>query len=193
MQLKEIELIQDLIDGKQNAYLYLLKEYEKKVFNLCLSFIPNNNDAEDIAQEVFIQIFNSISQFKQNSKLSTWIYSIAKNKSLDFIRSQKAKKRDFFKLNIFSDQTEKFDNYFVEFNHGGVQLEEKQNAEVLFKAINLLPENQKTAFTLHKIDQLSYEEVAKIMNCTISSVESFMFRAKGNLKKILKNYYNENF
>lgn len=191
--MNETDLIKGLIAGDRNAYHYLLKEYEVKVFNLCLSFIPNNDDAEDVAQEVFIQVFNSISKFQKKSKLSTWIYSIAKNKSLDFIRSQKAKKRDFFKLNIFSDNLEKFENYFIDFSHSGVELENKENAEALFKAINLLPENQKVAFTLHKIDHLSYDEIAAIMNCSIPSVESYMFRAKSALKKILKKYYHENF
>ncbi len=189
----EILLIEGLINGERNAYMHLMERYEKKVFTLCLSFIPNNIEAEDLAQEVFIEVFNSISKFKQNSSLSTWIYAIAKNKSLDFIRNQNAKKRKSLLHTIFMDDTEKFENLFVDFNHSGVALENKENAEALFKAINLLPENQKVAFTLNKMDHLSYEEVAKIMDTTLSSVESLLFRAKGNLKKILKNYYRENF
>lgn len=188
----ELELIESLKKQDNSAYIYLLEKFDRKVYNLCLSFIPNKEDAEDVAQEVFIQVFNSIQSFKSNAKLSTWIYSIAKNKSLDFIRKQKAKKRDFFKIGLFEDNQEKFDNYFIEFNHPGIELSQKENAQAFYKAINLLPDNQKTAYTLHKLDHLSYEEVAEIMNTSISSVESLMFRAKKNLQKILDKYYKEN-
>ncbi|WP_428223481.1 RNA polymerase sigma factor [Flavobacterium sp.] len=186
-------LIEQLIQANHQAYVYLLEQYEKKVFNLCLSFIPNNTDAEDVAQEVFIEVFQSIGKFKKNAKLSTWIYAITKNKSLDFIRSQNAKKRKSLLHTIFMDDAERFDNLFVEFEHSGVVLENKENAEALYKAINLLPDNQRVAFTLHKMDHMSYEEVANVMETSLSSVESLLFRAKGNLKKSLKNYYKENF
>lgn len=191
--MEEKELIAGLVEGNSEAYVTLLGKYEKRVFNLCLSFVPNNDDAEDIAQEVFIEVFNSISKFKQTAKLSTWILSITKNKSLDFIRSQNAKKRKAFRQGIFIDDATKFENYFVDFTHSGVELESKENALALYKAINLLPENLRVAFTLNKIDHLSYEEASKIMNCTEATVVSLVFRAKVKLKKILKIYYNENF
>lgn len=191
--LEEKELIRELVEGRSDAYTTLLARYEKRVFNLCLSFVPNNDDAEDIAQEVFIEVFNSVSKFRQNAKLSTWILSIAKNKCIDFIRSQNAKKRKAFRQGIFIDDVAQFENYFVDFTHSGVELESKENAMALYKAINLLPENLKVAFTLNKIDHLSYEEASEIMKCSEASVVSLVFRAKLKLREILKTYYNDNF
>ncbi|WP_417875905.1 RNA polymerase sigma factor [Winogradskyella sediminis] len=80
-------------------------------------------------------------------------------------------------------------NYFTEMNHPGILLENKELNATLFKAINSLPESQAVVFTLHKIDGKSYQEVAEITDRSLSSVESVMFRAKKNLKKLLENYY----
>ena len=78
------------------------------------------------------------------------------------------------------------------FQHPGVELENKEKAAILFKAIDSLPENQKKAFILHKTENLSYEEISEVLKTTISSVESLMFRAKQNLQKILGDYYEKN-
>ena len=76
-----------------------------------------------------------------------------------------------------------------DFHHPGVILDNKERASVLFKAIDRLPENQKTAFTLHKLEGLSYQEISEVMKTTLSSVESLMHRAKNNLKKWLAEHY----
>ena len=172
----------------------LIDTYQQKVFGTCLSFVPNKEDAEDLVQEVFLEVFNSISKFKGNSTLSTWIYRITTNKCLEFIRKQKTKKRTGFLKPLFSqdfsiDKT----NYFTEFNHPGFLLEAKELNETLFKAINKLPESQTLIFTLHKIDGKSYQEIAEITDRSVSSVESVMFRAKKNLQKLLYNYYKNEF
>ena len=90
--MEEQKFIDALREGTNQAYGRLLDEFQQKVFNTCISFVPNQEDAEDIAQDVFIEVFNSISKFKGNSKLSTWIYRIATNKCLEFIRKKKHQK-----------------------------------------------------------------------------------------------------
>jgi RNA polymerase sigma-70 factor (ECF subfamily) len=188
--LSETTFIADLQAGKREAYSRLLDEYEQMVFRTCLSFVPNKEDAEDIAQEVFVEVFRSIHTFKGNSKLSTWMYRISTNKSLEFIRKKNTKKRFAFMQSIFGteipiDKTA----YFTEMNHPGIVLENKEKSETIFRAINQLPDAQRIVFTLHKIDGLSYKEVAEITEKSVSSVESLMFRAKKNLQKILANFY----
>lgn len=188
----ESQFLLELKNQSQSAYGRLLDEYQKKVFNTCLSFVPNIEDAEDIAQEVFVEIFNSVGKFKGNSKLSTWIYRISVNKSLEFIRKKNTKKRFGFMQSI-SGNTTPIDKtlYFTEFNHPGIQLENKEQKEVLFRAINQLPETQKIVFTLHKIDGLSYKEISEITTKSVSSIESLLFRAKRKLKEILTNFYKK--
>ena len=193
-RLTEEALIEQLKLKNTAVFSKLIDNYQQKVFGTCLSFVPNKEDAEDLVQEVFLEVFNSISKFKGNSTFSTWIYRITTNKCLEFIRKQKTKKRTGFLKPLFSqdfsiDKT----NYFTEFNHPGFLLEAKELNETLFKAINKLPESQTLIFTLHKIDGKSYQEIAEITDRSVSSVESVMFRAKKNLQKLLYNYYKNEF
>jgi RNA polymerase sigma-70 factor (ECF subfamily) len=188
--LQEDTFIFELQSGNQSAYNQLIDDYQQKVFATCISFVPNKEDAEDIAQEVFIEVFNSIHKFKGDSKLSTWIYRITTNKCLEFIRKKNTKKRFAFMQSILGneipmDKT----SYFTEFNHPGIVLENKERNETLFHAINQLPEIQRVVFTLHKIDGKSYKEISEIIKKSVSSVESLMFRAKKNLQKLLENFY----
>jgi RNA polymerase sigma factor (sigma-70 family) len=191
--LKEQEFIKDLINGKQYAFSQLLDDYQQKVFSTCISFVPNKEDAEDVAQEVFLEVFKSISKFKGDSKLSTWIYRVTTNKCLEFIRKKNTKKRFAFMQTIMGneipiDKT----SYFTEFKHPGILLENKEKSETIFRAINTLPESQRVIFTLAKVDGKSYQEIVEITGKSLSSVESIMFRAKKTLKIKLENFYKNN-
>jgi RNA polymerase sigma-70 factor (ECF subfamily) len=186
------EFIERLKKGNSSAFSELLDEFQQKVFHTCLSFVPNKEDAEDIAQEVFLEVYRSIHKFKGNSKLSTWIYKISTNKCLEFIRKKSAKKRFAFMQSITGneiplDKT----NFFTEFNHPGILLENKERTETIYLAINSLPESQRVVFTLAKLDGKSYQEIVEITGKSLSSVESIMFRAKKNLQKKLENFYKK--
>ena len=181
-------LLKPLQKGDEEAFKKLVGLYQDKVYNTVLGFLQAPEDAEDIAQEVFIEIFNSVGKFKGEAKLSTWIYRIAVNKSLAFIRKQKRQKRFAFFTNIF-DVSESKKLLVSDFEHPGVKMEHRENAKILFSAIGQLPENQKIAFTLHKVEGLSYQEVSQVMDLSVSSVESLMFRAKKKLRKMLADFY----
>ncbi|MDG4716633.1 MULTISPECIES: RNA polymerase sigma factor [Winogradskyella] len=188
--MKEEKIIEQLKERNTAVFSQLIDDYQQKVFGTCISFVPNKEDAEDLVQEVFLEVYNSISKFKGNSKLSTWIYKITTNKCLEFIRKKNTKKRSGFLKPLFSEEFSiDKTNYFTEFNHPGFLLENKELNETLFKAINSLPESQASVFTLHKIDGKSYQEIADITDKSVSSVESLMFRAKKNLQQLLYDYY----
>lgn len=180
-------LIEELKKGKESAFREMVDSYQRKVYNTCLGFVKNPDEADDLAQEVFIEIFKSILNFRMESKLSTWIYRIAVSKSLQHLRANKRKKRFAFLISFFSDNTS-FD--VPDFTHPGVIAENQERSKILFQAIDKLPESQRTAYTLHKLEDLSYEEIAEIMQKTVSSVESLMHRAKLNLQAELHNYYH---
>ncbi len=186
------ELILSLQKGSESAFRQLVESYQNQVYNTCLGYLQNEEDAEETAQDVFIEVYRSIKSFRGDAKLSTWIYRIATTKSLELIRKQKRQKRFAF-LQSLSGNGKEFTQTPASFDHPGVQLENKENARVLFKAIKGLPENQKVAFTLHKIEGLPYQEIADVLKTSISSVESLMFRARKNLQKSLRNYYEKNF
>src|SRR5258705_1289199 len=183
--LNEQELIQGLRNGDEAAFKFLVDTYQDRIFNTAIGIVQNAGDAEDVAQEVFIQVYRSIHQFKGDSKLSTWLYRIATTRALDLLRSRKSKKRFGFMQRLFGENNEPI--YEVpDFNHPGITLEKKEDAARLFKAIRQLPDNQKTAFTLHKLEDLSYKEVSEVMKTSVAAVESLMHRAKLNLRKILE-------
>jgi RNA polymerase sigma-70 factor (ECF subfamily) len=185
LYLTETELIQGLKEGDEAAFSYLVKNYQDRVFNTSIAIVQNAEDAEDVAQEVFIQVFRSIHAFKGESKLSTWIYRIATTRSLDLLRSRKSKKRFGFLQRLFGEGNEPL-HEIPDFNHPGVEMDRKEAAAKLFRAISQLPDNQKTAFTLHKMEDLSYQEISEIMETTVAAVESLMHRAKQNLRKIIE-------
>ena len=183
--MNEIELIQGLKKGDETAFRFLVDNYQDRVFNTAIGIVQNAADAEDVAQEVFIQVYRSIHQFKGESKLSTWLYRITTSRALDLLRSRKSKKRFGFLQRLFGDTNEPLLE-LPDFNHPGVALEKKENAARLFKAIARLPENQKAAFTLHKLEDLSYQQISEILQTSVPAVESLMHRAKQNLRKMLE-------
>lgn len=182
-------LVERLRQGDESAFKTIVDTWQGMVYNTALGIVQNAEDAEDIAQEVFVQVYQSIGTFKGDSKFSTWLYRIAITKSLDHERKKKRKKRFAFVRSIFGENDQVVVNP-PDFHHPGVSLDNKENAAILFKAISELPENQRIAFTLNKVEGLSYQEVGDIMKTTVSSVESLMHRAKNNLRKKLEDYYN---
>jgi RNA polymerase sigma-70 factor (ECF subfamily) len=186
--LDERILVELLKKGDEAAFKTIVDTWQNMVFNTALGIVQNAEDAEDIAQEVFVQVHQSVSSFKGESKFSTWLYRITITKSLDHERRKKRKKRFAFVRSIFGEQNEVLVNP-PDFHHPGVVLDNKEDAAVLFRAIAELPDNQRTAFTLNKVEGLSYQEVSEVMKTTVSSVESLMHRAKNNLKKKLEDYY----
>jgi len=189
--LNELELIQQLRAGDEGAFKSLVANYQDLVYNTALGIVQNSEDAEDVAQEVFIQVYRSIDQFKGDARLSTWVYRITTTKALDHIRSRKRKKRFAFITSLFGPNDELVHEP-VDFQHPGVTLDRKEQAALLFRMIEQLPENQKVAFTLHKTEELSYQEIADIMQLSVSAVESLLFRARQNLRKLLEKYYQQN-
>ena len=153
-----------------------------------LGFVPNLQDAEDLAQEVFVEVYRSVSKFREESKLSTWIYRITTTKSLEFIRHRK---RITFFQSLIGLEDDKAKAVSDEFNHQGIQLENKERASILFSYIRKLPENQKVAFTLQKVEGLSQKEISVIMETSESTVESLLHRAKNNLQKGLQGFYEK--
>ena len=187
--ISEEELVNAIIRGEERYFSYFVTKYKDRVYNTCLGFLRNPEDAEDVAQEVFIEVHESIGQFKHQSSLSTWLYRIATNKSLELIRSRNRKKR----FTIFSSKdVYEQENRFAEYVHPGIQAENTERAKVLMDAIEKLNEKQRSAFVLHKIEMLNQNEIAHILETTVSGVESLLHRAKVNLRKQLNQYYQEN-
>ena len=179
--------------GNSAAFQQLVDQHQYKVINTCYGFVHNKEDAEDIAQEVFLEVYSSIATFRQESKLSTWIYRICVTKSLDFLRKQKRKKRAGFLRSMFSRDKEVEQVPSSPSTNPHANIERREREQILRQAVDALSENQKIAITLSQYEGFSYQEIADIMDTTVSAVESLIHRAKENLRKKLYHYYEKQF
>jgi RNA polymerase sigma-70 factor (ECF subfamily) len=191
LTLDESILIERLKNKDNTAFKEIVDAWQAMVYNTVLGIIQNTEEAEDIAQDVFVQVYQSINDFKGQSKFSTWLYRIAVSKALDHLRRKKRKKRFAFVQSLSGTNGEAI-NDAPDFSHPGVTIENKETAGVLFKAIATLPQNQGVAFVLNKVEGLSYQQTGEIMKLSPSAVDSLLQRAKTNLRKYLKNYYEHN-
>ena len=190
--MSEQTFIGRLKSGEREAYSELLLQYSGRVYNTALGLLQNREDAEDMTQEVFTEVFRSVSGFREQSKLSTWIYRITVTKSQELIRSRQRDKRSGIILSLFGKEHLLNVTADEPFYHPGISLENKEMSAALFNAIRRLPLNQRTAFTLNKLENLSYAELSEVMNLSVSSVESLLFRAKQKLRNLLGDYYEKN-
>ena len=186
----EERMIQGLKDQRPLALKEFLEQYQGRVYNTALSFVKDISDAEELSQDVFLTVWNSIGNFKGESALSTWVYRITVTKSLDLIRSRQRKKRFAFLTSLTTIKNE-IKYHPVNWVHPGILQENQEKAGYLFRAIDQLPENQKVAFTLSKIEQLSQKEIAEVMQIKEGAVESLLQRARQNLRKYLEGIYDE--
>ncbi len=191
--MEDFELINKFMDGDEESFRIIVDKYQKYILNICSRFTHNKETSEDLAQEVFIEVYRSINNFRGDSKLSTWIYRIAVTKSLDYLKSQKREKRFAVIKSLFvENDIEKETGSLPDLgSNPQKKIEEEDRMKILSIALESLPEKQRVAFMLNKYDGLNYHEIADILGATISSVESLIHRAKINLRKKLYNYYKK--
>ena len=190
--MNESELIKGIQMADRLAFRTLVESYQKMVVNTCLGIVHNQSDAEDLAQDVFLEVFRNADQFRGGARLSTWLYRIAVNRSLNFVRANRRKRfwqslEETFtggrnhSREISENRNDQPDN----------EIKDQQRRDMLHKAIDNLPERQRIAFTLNKYEDLSYQQVAEIMELSVSSVESLIHRAKKNLQDQLYECYKK--
>jgi RNA polymerase sigma-70 factor, ECF subfamily len=183
---EEKELILQISNNDNNAFKVFVEKYQKFVINVCYKFVNNPDDANDVAQEVFIEVYKTAGKFRFESKIQTWLYRIAVNKSLNFLRDNKRHKE----VQSYSEISES-DLPQLQDSTPESEYLSKERKKVLDMAIDSLPEMQKTAFILNKKEFLSYEEASKIMGFSLKAFDSLISRAKKNLQKKLIKYYKQ--
>jgi RNA polymerase sigma-70 factor (ECF subfamily) len=187
----EITLIEEIKKENQQAFFELVDKYKNLVFHTCFGFLRNTEEAEDLAQEVFIEVHQSINKFNGQSKLSTWIYRIAANKAMDLIKYKNRKRRFSSVMKVFGVDYEADQVPQLNLSDPHSEMENNQRIVLLNWAVDQLPENQKKAFLLNKYDNLSYVEIAEIMDMSLSSIEALLHRAKKKMQDLLRDYYEK--
>ena len=184
------ELLDRVVRGDGKAFTALYDKFQSQVFKTAFGYFHSRFDAEEIVQDVFIEIHRSAGRFNSNSNLSTWIYRITVNKSLDRLRFQKSAKRfSFFSAILFDEDSNLRENIPDTSDHGR-DADNKESEKIIRMAMDTLPETQRTAFVLTQVEDLSGKEAAEIMNTTSKAVESLIQRAKANLRKELGKIYD---
>ena len=162
----------------------IYEEYKDLVLNLALQYVQQLEEAEEITQDVFVIIYQKIDRFRNDSSLKTWIYRITIHQSLDFLKKKKAQKRRFLNPLFRVDPDEMLKQTY-NFNHPGVNLENKEALAHIFSQINRLTPNQKTVIILAKLEDLPLDEVAEIMKISQKAADSLLQRAKKKLQHFL--------
>ena len=186
------ELVRKIIGGDHLAFKRLVDRYQHLVINTCYNLIGNRQDAEDVAQEVFFQVYKSARKFRREAKFSTWLYRIAVNRSLNFIRDNKRFRWLESLSSLLEGENQRVSDVPASnSDRPDIALEKKERDAAVQRAIDSLPAKQRAAFVLHKYEGLSYQEIAEILERSLSSVESLIHRAKSNLQTKLVRYLRE--
>lgn len=185
---EEMVLVKRAREGDLDAYDDLIKRYQERIYATVYHMTSNHEDANDLAQEAFIKAFHALKSFKGGSSFYTWVYRIAVNKTINFLKQRKNKAQmslDDLDFNaehdpdlvaLISDKTPRREVNLAE-------LQEKLN-----EAMQKLSEPHRLVVTLHDVQGLSHEEIAKIMECNIGTVRSRLFYARQQLQAYLSDY-----
>jgi len=179
-------LIKEILMHSEEAFCTLTEKYRKLVYQTIFRIVRDRDDADDIFQEVFLEVYRSVHHLRNENDLSGWIFKISYNKALCFLR-----KRNPAKVHAGS----LLSNTELDGKHSDRQtpvrmLEEKEASLILFTAIDRLPDMQRKVLMMHKFEELSHREIGEMLNLTRASVESLIYRAKYNLKKSLHSYFS---
>ncbi|MCD0469535.1 RNA polymerase sigma factor [Flavobacterium sp. JAS] len=171
--------IDKILQGETNAFAVLVDRYKDMIFSLALKMIKNREEAEEVAQDTFIKVYNSLGKFKGDSKFSTWIYKIAYNSCLDCLKKNKKEN-----LNISIDE---FSSHLIKTMDTALSaLEDKERKQTIQNCLNLLPSDENFLLTLFYFEDQSLEEIGKIMSITANNVKVKLFRSRQKLAVILK-------
>jgi RNA polymerase sigma-70 factor (ECF subfamily) len=173
-ELNDEELVQLVKAGEVAPFDELVRRNQVKIHDLCYKILRNYDDAKDLAQETFIKAYRKINNFKGNSKFSTWLYRIAVNSCLNYIKKQKPTEEIYDEI-TGSGKEDPAQIY-----------KSKRLREMIKNAVAKLPEVQRTVFTLRTLEDLSYQEIGDILKKPISTVKVNHHLAVKNLRKHLK-------
>lgn len=181
--MNDTDLMLRLKNRDEKAFRTIVEKHQDYIFRLAFRYLANQQDAEEITQDVFIRLYQSRDSYKPRAKLSTYLYRIAINLSLNRIRDRKRK--GLISLETLKHKQDEKVILTNELNPEKM-IDQKEKQVIIQSAIESLPKNQQTALILKRFEGLSYHEIADVMGTSVSAVEALLHRAKQNLQKALK-------
>lgn len=177
-------------NGEERCFEELVERHKQRVFNIAYRYLGNIHDAEDVAQQVFINIYNARKTYTPQAQFTTWLYTVCKNACFKTFRKKRLKTTS---LSADIELEEDVVSSQIADPSGKTPLENVIDAErdlVVKKAIDSLPEKQKIVLILYKYEQLSYEKITEITGFSVKAVKSLLHRARVSLKEKLSGYFN---
>ena len=179
-QKEDQHYIDAVINGDTSAFSVLVNRYKHMVFTLAAKVLKNHEEAEEVAQDVFVKVFMALRTFKGDSKFSTWLYKITYYRSLDGLKKQK---RSLHTSSIDADT----EYHLSSMENALDSLEANERKLAIKSAIDELPRDDAVVITLHYFEELSLKEIADIMNIKANTVKVRLFRSRKRLAELLKN------
>lgn len=183
---EDSSLIQQALAGNDQAYKRLMQKYHDAIFNFIFKMVRERQQVEDLTQEAFIKAFSSLKNFNDEYAFSTWLYKIATNNSIDFIRKRKLQMYSIDKPIESKDSDYRFE-LPDESYEADKELISGQKTKLLTEAIAKLPEKYKKVIRLRHVEERSYEEIAEILKLPIGTVKAHIFRAREVLYRSLRD------
>lgn len=175
--------------GDRSAFTELVRKYQQPIFNFILRTVRDETEAEDLTQNTFVQVWKSAARYRVSARFSTWLFTIARNLCLNEIRRRTrhpAESLDGFSHGEEDTATPQIEDRSTQ--HPPGELLQGELQAKIAEALADLPENQRTAILLCQREELSYEEIAAVLGCSLSATKSLIFRGRETLKLRLKPY-----
>lgn len=174
--------------GDANAFELILKEYDKKVYMYIYNMVKNKDTAQDLTQDTFIKVYKNIDRFDKSKHFITWLYTIAKNTTFNYLKSEK--KVQLFEIDENIDSISRISNYSISASPE-VLLERKEQTMYVNMMIDELPQKYKVLILLKYVEKLSYKDISERLNVPVSKIESRLYTARQHLMSKMKKSKNE--
>jgi RNA polymerase sigma-70 factor, ECF subfamily len=178
-QLSDLELVQEVRRGKRQAFTELMRRYQQRVYWTARRIVGRHEDADDIAQETFIKAYLALGDFRGDSSFFTWLYRIAMNLSLNAVRKQQVLK--------YLRQSDIINRILPAEGNPDQELEVKETESIFHRAIASLPEKQKAVFVMRYFDDMSYEDISKVLRTSVGGLKANYFHAIRKIRDVMKN------
>jgi RNA polymerase sigma-70 factor, ECF subfamily len=186
-------LVKEFIDGNDAAFTQLVTKYKDPITNYLNMMVGNYDVAADLSQETFIRVYQNIGRFSNLYQFSTWIYRIATNLAIDEMRYRKRRGQVFYRNiwgNKTASETKDGPEFELEDSRRGPRDEvlRKESGQILEDAIRSLPQKYRVAFIMKEVQELPYDEIAKVLNTSAGTIKSRLHRARELLQRKLEHY-----
>jgi len=180
----DVQLMLDVKAGDEQSFELLLRRYRTPLVNFLYRMVRNTAAAEDLAQEVFIRVYRARQEYAPSAKFTTWMFRIATNLALNSVRDNRHRQMEISMDQTIDTGEDEQQTLQVPDRAPNVEQElvARSRAEIIMKAIHALPEKQRAAVLLHKYQELDYDEIARVLECSESALKSLLFRAYETLR-----------